>query len=94
MLGTGALERPALVEELVAEHGERVVVSVDARGGRVAIAGWEQHTEVEPADLIASLVGARGRRASSTRPSTWTGRCRARGSPTFAARRAARPRPS
>jgi phosphoribosylformimino-5-aminoimidazole carboxamide ribotide isomerase len=55
ILGTGALERPALVEELVAEHGDRVVVSVDARGGRVAIAGWEQHTEVEPADLIASL---------------------------------------
>jgi phosphoribosylformimino-5-aminoimidazole carboxamide ribotide isomerase len=57
VLGTGALERPALVEELVAEHGERVVVSVDARGGRVAIAGWEQHTEVEPADLLASLAG-------------------------------------
>ena len=56
VLGTGALERPALVEELVAEHGERVVVSVDARGGRVAIAGWEQHTEVEPADLLASLA--------------------------------------
>lgn len=59
VLGTGALERPALVEELVAEHGDRVVVSVDARGGRVAIAGWEQHTEVEPAELIASLA-ARG----------------------------------
>ena len=59
ILGTGALERPALVEELVAEHGERLVVSVDARGGRVAIAGWEQHTEVQPADLIASL-SARG----------------------------------
>ena len=43
---------PALVEALVAEHGERVVVSVDARGGAVAIAGWEQHTEVEPADLL------------------------------------------
>ena len=57
VLGTGALERPALVEELVAEHGDRVVVSVDARGGRVAIAGWEQHTEVEPAELIASLAG-------------------------------------
>ncbi len=55
ILGTGALERPALVEELVAEYGDRVVVSVDARGGRVAIAGWEQHTEVEPADLVASL---------------------------------------
>jgi phosphoribosylformimino-5-aminoimidazole carboxamide ribotide isomerase len=56
VLGTGALERPALVEELVIEHRERVVVSVDARGGRVAIAGWEQHTEVEPADLLASLA--------------------------------------
>jgi phosphoribosylformimino-5-aminoimidazole carboxamide ribotide isomerase len=55
IVGTGALERPALVEELVAEHGERVVVSVDARAGRVAIAGWEQHTEVEPTELIASL---------------------------------------
>jgi phosphoribosylformimino-5-aminoimidazole carboxamide ribotide isomerase len=55
ILGTGALERPALVEELVAEHGDRVVVSVDARGGRVAIAGWEKHTEIEPAELVASL---------------------------------------
>jgi len=59
ILGTGALERPALVEELAAEYGDRVVVSVDARGGRVAIAGWEQHTEVEPTELIASL-SARG----------------------------------
>ena len=56
ILGTGALERPALVEELAEEHGDRVVVSVDARGGRVAIAGWERHTEVEPGDLIASLA--------------------------------------
>jgi phosphoribosylformimino-5-aminoimidazole carboxamide ribotide isomerase len=55
ILGTGALERPALVEELVQEHGDRVVVSVDARGGRVAIAGWEQHTEIAPGELIASL---------------------------------------
>jgi phosphoribosylformimino-5-aminoimidazole carboxamide ribotide isomerase len=62
ILGTGALERPALVEELVAEHGDRVVVSVDARGGRVAIAGWEQHTEIEPAELVASLSGRGVRR--------------------------------
>jgi phosphoribosylformimino-5-aminoimidazole carboxamide ribotide isomerase len=62
ILGTGALERPALVEELVSEHGDRVVVSVDARGGRVAISGWEQHTEIEPAALIASLSGRGVRR--------------------------------
>jgi phosphoribosylformimino-5-aminoimidazole carboxamide ribotide isomerase len=57
VLGTGALERPDLVEELVAEHGDHVVVSVDARSGRVAVAGWERHTEVEPAELVASLSG-------------------------------------
>ena len=56
VLGTAALERPPLVDELIATHGDRVVVSVDARGGRVAIAGWEQHTEAEPADLLASLA--------------------------------------
>ena len=34
ILGTAALADPALVEALAAEHGERIVVSADARGGR------------------------------------------------------------
>jgi phosphoribosylformimino-5-aminoimidazole carboxamide ribotide isomerase len=56
VLGTGALERPELVEALASEHGERVVVSVDARGGRVAIAGWERETGAEPGELVSSLA--------------------------------------
>ncbi|HYU59505.1 MAG TPA: 1-(5-phosphoribosyl)-5-[(5-phosphoribosylamino)methylideneamino]imidazole-4-carboxamide isomerase [Solirubrobacterales bacterium] len=56
VLGTGALERPELVEALAGEHGDRIVISVDARQGRVAIAGWEQDTKAEPGALIASLA--------------------------------------
>ena len=60
----GAARPRASSTELVAEHGERVVVSVDARGGRVALAGWEQHTEVEPADADRR---ARGRGVDALR---------------------------
>ena len=44
VLGTAALADPALVEALAAEHGERIVVSADARGGAVAVEGWERET--------------------------------------------------
>jgi phosphoribosylformimino-5-aminoimidazole carboxamide ribotide isomerase len=57
VLGTAALAEPGLVTALVAEHGERVVVGVDARGGRVAVEGWERQTGATPADLIAEFGG-------------------------------------
>lgn len=60
VLGTAALTRPGLVESLVAEHGgERVVVAVDARGGLVAVEGWELETGAAVVDLIGEL-GSRG----------------------------------
>lgn len=59
ILGSAAVSDPALVEALVADYGERIVVSADARGGAVAVEGWERHTETTSADLIAQL-GARG----------------------------------
>jgi phosphoribosylformimino-5-aminoimidazole carboxamide ribotide isomerase len=59
ILGSAAVSDPALVEALVADHGERIVVSADARGGAVAVEGWERPTETTSADLITQL-GARG----------------------------------
>lgn len=59
VVGTAALSDPALIEGLAAEHGERIVVSADSRGGRVAIEGWERGTHATAADLIADLA-ARG----------------------------------
>jgi phosphoribosylformimino-5-aminoimidazole carboxamide ribotide isomerase len=59
ILGSAAVSDPALIEALVADHGERIVVSADARSGAVAVEGWERSTETTSADLIAQL-GARG----------------------------------
>jgi phosphoribosylformimino-5-aminoimidazole carboxamide ribotide isomerase len=56
ILGTAAFTDPDLLERALAEHGpERVLVSVDVRGGRVATAGWTQTTEMTAAQVVASL---------------------------------------
>jgi phosphoribosylformimino-5-aminoimidazole carboxamide ribotide isomerase len=62
ILGTAALEDPALIEALAAEHGERVVVSVDARSGRVAVEGWERQSSIGAAELIGDVAGRGVRR--------------------------------
>jgi phosphoribosylformimino-5-aminoimidazole carboxamide ribotide isomerase len=47
ILATAALRDPAFAERMVAEHGdERIVVSVDVRGGFLAAAGWTEQTDV------------------------------------------------
>jgi phosphoribosylformimino-5-aminoimidazole carboxamide ribotide isomerase len=56
VLGTAALEDPALIEALVAEHGERIVVAADAKGGTVAVEGWERATSMSAAELIGDLA--------------------------------------
>jgi phosphoribosylformimino-5-aminoimidazole carboxamide ribotide isomerase len=59
VLGTAALAEPGLVAALADEHGERIVVGVDARRGHVAVEGWERETGATPAATIAEL-SARG----------------------------------
>ncbi len=59
VLGTSAQRDPDLLGALAAAHGERIVASVDARGGRVAVEGWEEPTETAVEDAIAAL-GSRG----------------------------------
>jgi phosphoribosylformimino-5-aminoimidazole carboxamide ribotide isomerase len=51
VLGTAAIERPALVDELCAEYPGRIAVGLDARRGRLAIRGW---VEGSGADLVES----------------------------------------
>jgi phosphoribosylformimino-5-aminoimidazole carboxamide ribonucleotide (ProFAR) isomerase len=59
VLGTAAYEDVDFLDELLAEHGERVVVSIDARNGRLAAAGWTRQTEI-PAESVIERIGARG----------------------------------
>ena len=53
VVGTAAVENPALVGELCAAHPGRVAVGLDARGREVAVRGW---TEVSGRDLVELAV--------------------------------------
>jgi phosphoribosylformimino-5-aminoimidazole carboxamide ribotide isomerase len=56
ILGTAALGDPDLLRHVLDAHGpERVLVSVDVRGGRVATAGWAQTTELTTAAVLEHL---------------------------------------
>ncbi len=57
VLGTAAVEEPALVEALVREHGgSRIVVAADSRSGTVAVEGWERRSALGTAELIGELA--------------------------------------
>jgi phosphoribosylformimino-5-aminoimidazole carboxamide ribotide isomerase len=59
VLGTAALRDIDLIDTALAEFGERIVVSVDARGGRLAAEGWTEQTEL-PVGAVVERLGARG----------------------------------
>jgi len=59
VLGTAALNDVDLLDACVAAHGDRVVVSIDARRGHVATSGWTEQTEI-PAETVIRRLAARG----------------------------------
>jgi phosphoribosylformimino-5-aminoimidazole carboxamide ribotide isomerase len=62
ILGTAAFTQTGLLEQALGEHGpERVLVSVDVRGGHVTTAGWTETTKITTEAVIDSLAerGAR-----------------------------------
>jgi phosphoribosylformimino-5-aminoimidazole carboxamide ribotide isomerase len=58
VLGTAALEQPDLVTEACGEYGERIVVGLDARNGRVAVRGWLETSSTQAVDLASRVVDA------------------------------------
>jgi phosphoribosylformimino-5-aminoimidazole carboxamide ribotide isomerase len=59
VIGTAALRDPDFLAEALDRHGERVVVSVDARDGKVSLAGWTETSDLDVADAVSELT-ARG----------------------------------
>jgi phosphoribosylformimino-5-aminoimidazole carboxamide ribotide isomerase len=57
--GTAAVRDPATVEEAIARWGDRVVLGVDARGGRATTNGWRETSDVDAYELARHFV-ARG----------------------------------
>ncbi|WP_338044011.1 1-(5-phosphoribosyl)-5-[(5-phosphoribosylamino)methylideneamino]imidazole-4-carboxamide isomerase [Paenibacillus lutrae] len=61
ILGTAAIEDRAFVQKLLAKHGEKVAIGIDARDGLVATRGWLETSAVKAEDLAVQLAehGAR-----------------------------------
>jgi phosphoribosylformimino-5-aminoimidazole carboxamide ribotide isomerase len=59
VLGTAAYRDIDFLDEVLAAHGDRVVVSIDTRNGKLATNGWTQQTEL-PAETVVATLGARG----------------------------------
>jgi len=58
ILGTVAVENPALVREAARAFPGQVAVGIDARDGRVATKGWAKETDVMVTDLARSFEDA------------------------------------
>jgi phosphoribosylformimino-5-aminoimidazole carboxamide ribotide isomerase len=62
ILGTAAIENRELVKKLCQRFGEAIVVSLDARDGKIAIHGWQKDTAVETLQLSREMVDTGVRR--------------------------------
>jgi len=62
ILGTAAIENRELVKKLCQQFGEAIVVSLDARDGKIAIHGWQKDTVFEVVQLSREMVDAGVRR--------------------------------
>ena len=58
ILGTAALKDPDLVRAACRRYPGQVVVSIDARGGRVAVEGWAEESETLAVDLARRFEDA------------------------------------
>jgi phosphoribosylformimino-5-aminoimidazole carboxamide ribotide isomerase len=59
ILGTAAIEDPDLIKMACQEFGDRVVVGVDARDGKVATRGWLEQSSARAGELAVAME-ARG----------------------------------
>jgi len=56
ILGTVAVEKPQLVQELCQEFSGQIIVGIDARNGKVATRGWLETSEVAATELAQQMA--------------------------------------
>jgi phosphoribosylformimino-5-aminoimidazole carboxamide ribotide isomerase len=59
VVGTLAVQQPGEVERAMLKHRDRIAVSVDARGGRVAVKGWLETSDLSVEQFVRDMA-ARG----------------------------------
>jgi phosphoribosylformimino-5-aminoimidazole carboxamide ribotide isomerase len=55
VLGTAAVRDPELAGAIASVHGDRLVVSVDARSGKIAAEGWTESSDLNATDVVGTL---------------------------------------
>lgn len=55
VVGTAAVKDPGFLREAIATAGDHLIVSVDAREGRVSLEGWTESTDLSALQLIDRL---------------------------------------
>jgi phosphoribosylformimino-5-aminoimidazole carboxamide ribotide isomerase len=58
ILGTVALKNPALVREACAKYPGKIAVGIDAKGGKVAVEGWAETSDVTALELAKKFEDA------------------------------------
>ena len=58
IIGTAAVRDPALVKDAARRHPKRIAVGLDARDGKVAVAGWAETSELAVLDLARRFEDA------------------------------------
>ncbi|MTI17861.1 1-(5-phosphoribosyl)-5-[(5-phosphoribosylamino)methylideneamino]imidazole-4-carboxamide isomerase [Rhodobacteraceae bacterium RKSG542] len=58
ILGTVALRDPDLVKEACKKYPDRIAVGIDAKGGKVAVEGWAETSELTVVDLAKQFEDA------------------------------------
>jgi len=58
ILGTVALRDPAIVKDACRKFPGRIAVGIDAKGGRVAVAGWAETSDLTAIDLARRFEDA------------------------------------
>lgn len=56
IVGTAAIETPEIIEEMLTQFGnDFLVISIDARGNKVALHGWTTQTQITTSDVIQKI---------------------------------------
>lgn len=66
IIGTKAVQDPAFVQRLVHQHGDAIIVGVDARDGYVQTAGWLDGSHVKTDELVTLMASYGVRRVIYT----------------------------
>lgn len=58
ILGTAAVRDPHLVREAARDYPRQIAVALDTRGGKVAVSGWAEQTEIDAIEMAKRFEDA------------------------------------